>query len=149
MSNKSLQDLVKERKQQATDKNLHRKVELIVNSLGIHRNINSKESFVRSEFEVVFHDSDFTIKWHEYLLVDGDGTFGGGQDSTIIFKGKTVFEENSSGVIGYIPGEWEMVFENLYERAKHCTKQQTHPEQQHVESELTQNESVLRTRFGL
>ena len=100
MSNKSLHDLVKERKQEATDKNLHRKVELIVKSLGIHRNIDSKEQFVRSEFEVVFHDSDFTIKWHEYLLVDGDGTFGGGQDSTIIFKRKTVFEENSSGVIG-------------------------------------------------
>jgi hypothetical protein len=117
---KTLEEQIKERKQQARDRKIYEKGRLVADKFGKH----DEES--RGGYDTlrhIFNDAANSLKVH-YELCHGDWDYKeGGYNYTrhsfdIVFNDKLVFRGDGWSANSYIPGAWEKKLDDLYLKAQ-------------------------------
>lgn len=135
---KTLQELIADRKKLAVKKKIKLKVEEISKCLGIgDEGDNPGDSSSRG---YIFRNADFLLENDSYSNESRCE-----YKSTITFRGQVVYEYTRKGLQSYIPGSWEEEFEKLYleviEKSQELVKVK--------EEEEKQRENQLRLKWGL
>lgn len=130
----SLEVLIKERKEQAYNKNILYRTDFIARKLGEQENNYSNGT----ETTYTFSRGTFVIKTYTHTKPswelnnpDSENWVGSVQDTTVSqytsveYNGKLVFEsDDDNEVVSYIPGVWESEFEQLYSRINATCKRE-------------------------
>lgn len=145
MYTKTLEQQIKERKQEAKDKKISYKAFLIATELG---ELNSYE---RSSYLDYTYYNDYLFKQHkltiEYNTSRGQGSDGGygGSSLSIYYNNKVVFHNDES----YIPGDWEQVLDFCFIRAEAKKQNKTWAKMTKEHDHLVEEEAKLKAKWGL
>ena len=104
---------IEKRKAEAREKKIREKAGVIARGLGQ----DDSRRYGRDEItEFLYDEKPFEIKHYLALSSEGRGKILG-RSISVKFNGKEVYEVSGINIKSYIPGEWEKLFNDLYERA--------------------------------
>ncbi len=137
----TLKDRIEARKQEAKDKKIGDKAQLVANVLGSQ---NTKRVHGGTEYTGEFSNDSFRINWEFVSLMDG---CGGGTE--IRYKGSLVFHEGGGDIHSYIPGAWEGPFEALYLQALELQPKRAAIAAAKNAAEIDEHQAETAKKFGL
>lgn len=110
----SLDEQIEERREQAKDGRISEKAAVVARYLGSYDSWDKPgERGHKSIYEV----GKLKIEDSSFFEDGGDGS-SAGAGSSITYGGEVVFVVGGSTIRSYIPGPWEGILDELYDRAK-------------------------------
>jgi hypothetical protein len=126
IKNKTLEQLIKKRQQEAMDKQIFAMGLLIAETLGKYKS-----------GDYTYQINDTLIKREPCFL-------------HIFFGEKQVFKASSGlQILGYVPGNWELALEKLYPKAKKIKDERAEKARLADLDRIAQAEKDLRDKWGL
>lgn len=140
-----LKQQIKEREQEAKDKDIRWKAERVARSLGSHRSLKGPN---QEGDEYTFKRQGLHIKDMFGIggLNDGGMAFSG---TTIEYQDQEVFNEGGGTLYSYIPGEWEAVLDSLQPEALTRREERFMLEKKKREEEEAKKDQDTSAKWGL
>lgn len=141
----SLGELIEARIEQAEDGRIRKKAAVVARHLGSYDSWNKPGE---GGHNALYEQGSLRIEDSSFFEDGGDGIVAGA-GSSITYRGKVVFVEGGSTICSYIPGSWEGILDELYDRAEIIANEEHAERRREIARKKGESGDQERLKWGL
>ena len=141
----SLDEKIKARIERAKDGRISEKAAVVARYLGSY---DSWDKPGEKGHKSLYERGNLRIKDSSFFEDGGDGSVAGA-GLGITYRGEVVFVEGGSTIRSYIPGPWEVILDELYDRAKLIAYEESEERRRETARKKGERGDQERLKWGL